>query len=205
MFKDGVTLKKNGWVCKYLNFLLGIDTAKTFQNFCPLFWLLLGSIVLILPLLIIRLAGVFSEIDSQKWNNLNTISKVGKITIQSCKFIFAYLVCFIITLIFYIFVDVIYRCMSGYEISYIAVVALMCAIACGIIMAMWIYFFNSYDAISDNRYTSLSTTKKIVYGPSYFMYQVFKPFFHILSYPFKLLFAFIYSIYKKACPKINWR
>lgn len=69
MFKNGVTLKKDGWVTKFLNFVWEVDTVKKFQNFCPLFWVLVGTIVFIIPLLIVKLFSLFLDLNNKKWIN----------------------------------------------------------------------------------------------------------------------------------------
>ena len=54
MFKNGVNLNENGWYCKFLEFLWGGNIAKEYKNFCPLFWLIIGSIVISPIVLIIK-------------------------------------------------------------------------------------------------------------------------------------------------------
>lgn len=78
MFKNGVDLNKNGWYCKFLEFLWGDNIAKAYKNFCPLFWLIIGSIVISPIALIIKGLIRFGNIKIGYMPNKNTAITIGK-------------------------------------------------------------------------------------------------------------------------------
>lgn len=58
MIKDVFVFKKNSWHAKLMKFVWGY-TTNDFRNMCPYFWLSVFNVVFILPILIVKLFGLF--------------------------------------------------------------------------------------------------------------------------------------------------
>lgn len=205
MFKNGVTLKKDGWVTKFLNFVWEVDTVKKFQNFCPLFWVLVGTIVFIIPLLIVKLFSLFLDLNNKKWIDMNFAMKAGRITLQGVKIIFTYMVTFLVSLLLYFLVvsTQIFLLENG---TYFGMFLLgLISFSVLVVGSLLHYAIKTGEELNEHSYLELPTYKKIIYGLSMFVWLIIKTTFYVLAFPFKLIFAFIYSIYKKACPRINWK
>lgn len=205
MFKNGVTLNENGWAVKFLNFIWEVDTVKKFQNFCPLFWALVGTIVLIVPLLILKLLCSIADLNKKKWMDLNFIMKVGKVVAQTIKIGFAFIATFFVSLLLYLLMvsAQIFYLENG---AYFGICLIGVILICVSVVGLMIYYtVKTGEELNEHSYLELPTYKKIIYGPSMFVWLIIKTTFYVLAFPFKLIFAFIYSIYKKACPRINWK
>ena len=72
MFKDGVNLKKDAWYIKFMHFMWGA-TYEDFPNLCPLFWAVIGSII-IFPFWCLWkvIAFVFSLGGNLTWKQVKT-------------------------------------------------------------------------------------------------------------------------------------
>lgn len=205
MFKNGVTLNTDGWYCKYLNFLYGMETSQKFQNFCPLFWLLIGSTVMIVPLLIIKFFSETSEVNKKNFNTVNISMKVGKITAQIFKLLFVMFITFFISFILFVAFVSLFCFFKTNDMLIMILSACIFAALCFIGYKTFEYFYEATDILSARSYKYLDTKKKILYAPPCAIVFICKTIIYLLCVPFKFLFAFIYSIYKKACPSINWK
>ena len=205
MFKNGVTLNTNGWYCKYLNFLYGMETSQKFQNFCPLFWLLIGSTVMIVPLLIIKFFSKTSEVNKKNFNTVNISMKVGKITAQIFKLLLVILMAFLVSFMLFVLFVSLYCFFETDGMLVMILSACIFAALCFIGYKTFEYFYETSDILNAKRYKYLDIKKKILYAPSCAVVFICKKIIYLLCVPFKFLFAFIYSIYKKACPSINWK
>lgn len=201
MFKDGVTLNKNAWYVKYLAFLYGIDAVNDFKNFCPLFWFILGSIVITPFILLFKLINKIGGIEICYIKNINQVITIGKSVGWLIHYVFAFIMTYgsVLTayLLLYIFNEYI---INGNFIRAITVTIVI------ILSLTFTLFFIEYMTKASveldlTDYSDLTFRRKVYIFPYYIMSNTFKFIFK----PFKLLFAFCYSVYKKCCPFINWK
>lgn len=205
MFKNGVTLNENGWAVKFLNFIWEVDTVKKFQNFCPLFWTLVGTIVLLIPLLILKLLCSMADLNKKKWMDMNFIMKVGKVVTQIVKISLSFAATFSVSIILYLMVMATQTFLLEYGTYFAMIIIGMITFSVLVIGSLIHYAIKTGEELDGHSYYELPTYKKVIYGPSMFVWLIIKTTFYVLAFPFKLIFAFIYSIYKKACPRINWK
>lgn len=204
MFKNGVNLNKNGWYCKFLEFLWGGNIAKEYKNFCPLFWLIIGSIVISPIVLIIKGLIRFGNIKIGYMPNKDTAITIGKSVFWIMRFVFSLVVTISISIFLYLVVVIISDAIAQGEIYMILAVIGVSVIATAIIYGFINYLIH-YDVKMEKvgyHYKDIKTTKDKIMAIPFMILRII--FVKIFGGFFKLIGGAIYHIYKKCCPIINW-
>ena len=131
--------------------------------------------------------------------------KVGKVTAQIFKLLFVMFIAFFISFMLFVLFVSLYCSFETDGMLVMILSACIFAALCFIGYKTFEYFYEATDIISARSYKYLDTKKKILYAPPCAIVFICKTIIYLLCVPFKFLFAFIYSIYKKACPSINWK
>lgn len=204
MFKNGITLNRSAWYCRLLDKLWGTK-AESFKNFCPLFWLIVGSIS-ILPIYVIakpliwilnKILG-FKLISISRKDKENSIITLGKIIVYLFMLLLAiiYTFCSSILLIFAIqaFIEQIF---IGQVIGLILKIILF-LLGAFLIGGIIIYFFYSNELMKDKEKIGISRKEQKILIP-----------YTIISSPIRLPYRWIKKsfkeFYNKSCPLIHWK
>lgn len=200
MFKNGVTLNKNGWYIHLMDFMWGASW-NNFPNLCPLFWGVIGSI-LIFPLWCIWMifAWIF-KLGKPAWKAVgNWVTNIGGILIAMGAVIFV-MICIggtINSLIMAIF--------AGTSFTWHKILLIILAVILGlaitfIIVSCMIYVGEiwQYHKKGTSDVFNMSNGKTRFVGD-------------LLYYPVDSVFSgvkfvghTVHSIYKKCCPLITWK
>ena len=204
MFKNGVDLNKNGWYCKLLEFLWGGNIAQEYKNFCPLFWLIIGSIVISPIVLIIKGLIRFGNIKIGYMPNKNTAITIGKSVFWFMRFMFSLVAAFGIS----VFLHLVVVCVSE-AIAQGGIYMILAGIGVSVIVAAiiggFIYYLFYYDEKMEKvsyHYKDIKTTKDKIMAIPFMILRII--FVKIFGGFFKLIGGAVYHIYKKCCPIINW-
>ena len=204
MFKNGVNLSKNGWYCKFLEFLWEGNISKEYKNFCPLFWLIIGSIVISPIVLIIKGLIRFGNIKIGYMPNKNTAITIGKSVFWFMRFMFSLVAAFGIS----VFLHVVVVCDSE-AIAQGGIYMILAGIGVSVIVAAiiggFLYYLIHYDEKMEKvgyHYKDIKTTKDKIMAIPFMILRII--FVKIFGGFFKLIGGAVYHIYKKCCPIINW-
>lgn len=204
MFKNGVTLNQKSWYCKLLKKMWGTE-ASDFKNFCPFFWLLVGSIVLLPAYIIIKpIIFIFGKLFGIR---LITVSKKNKelvvITIgKVCVYIFQLLYTFFISLVMSLFLvmaaQLFIETIFLGEVLGVIFRIILYILGIIIIFSTVIYFIWSNELIKDSKSNPLSNKEKVIITP-----------YKIISSPIRLPYNWLKKIikefYNRSCPLIHWK
>lgn len=223
MFKEGVDLKKNAWYIRLMHFMWGAKWSD-FPNLCPLFWAVIGSI-LIFPLWCIWRALVWICGGNGKlvWENVKAIP--GWIGIGGLTFV----MCTVSTVFCTALLNhILVKPFDGgsWEDIRFATVFFICGLIVVLFLIVLVSGIAFYGAWAHDVATSGSLTEDeksfgwfveskiftLPYNCVVWVFKVikilFKPIVSILYglwLFYKLIWDFFYqTVYKKNCPFINW-
>lgn len=189
MFKNGVELRKNSWYVKMLNFFYGFNTVEKFNNLCPLFWLVVGTIVLSPILLILK---CISKTFKYKY-----VILIGKWVMFAIEYFLSAWVSIVVTLflVYIISNTIIY--IQNYTMLIFIIYAIM-TILTALFIFVAVTYFVKYTDYRDNIKLGRETKKldKVIYAPL--------ELFRVIGKCFMPIFAMFHGIYKKYCPSIKW-
>lgn len=204
MFKNGITLNQKSWYCKLLKKMWGTE-ASDFKNFCPFFWLLVGSIVLlpvyiiIKPLIFIlgKLFGIKLVTIPRKEREALVIT-VGKISSYIFQLAFTLFISFMMSvmlvMVVQVFIEKIFLGLALGTTIKIILYTLGTLSIIGIIM----YFIWSNELVKDSKKIPLTNKERIIVVP-----------YKIISSPVRLPYNWLKKIikefYNRSCPLIHWK
>lgn len=189
MFKNGVELKKNSWYVKMLNFFYGFNTVEKFNNLCPLFWLIIGTIVLSPILLILK---CINQVFTYRYAIL--IGKGIMFVIE--YFLSAWVSIAVTVLLVYVMSNIIIYIQSYTLMTFVIYTIIT------ILTALFIFVTATYPVkylvYRDNIKLGIETKKidKVIYAPL--------ELFRVIGKFFTPIFAMFHGMYKKYCPSIKW-
>ena len=166
MFKNGVDLNKNGWYCKFLEFLWGGNIAKEYKNFCPLFWLIIGSIVISPIVLIIKGLIRFGNIKIGYMPNKDTAITIGKSVFWIMRFVFSLVVAISISVFLYMVIIVVSDAIAQGKV-YIILTGIGVSAIVSAFIGGFIFYLMHYDSKMETvgyRYKYLANTKDYVFA-----------------------------------------
>ena len=204
MFKNGITLNQKSWYCKLLKKMWGTE-ASDFKNFCPFFWLLVGSIVLLPVYIILRpLIFILSKLfgiklatipRKEKEAMVITVGKISSYIFQLALTLFmSFLASIMLVIIVQAFIEKIFLGLVLGTIIKIILYTLGLLVIIGIV----VYFFWSNDLVKDSKKIPLTNKERMIVIP-----------YKIISSPVRLPYNWLKKIikefYNRSCPLIHWK
>lgn len=214
MFRNGINLKKNAWYIRFMHFMWGV-TYEDFPNLCPLFWAVIGSII-IFPFWCLwkLMAFVFRLGGNLPWKQIK--GPLAWIAEGVCLWTLCTSFVILVSTGLNSFLAKLFDggSWNGYIYFITVVGGLLLAIIAIIFIIMGIVVYNSHaKSIKSGSIVYNSTAAKFLDS-----WIIMLPY-HIFSWiliSFKGLFRgigefiilivgfFYYDIYKKNCPFITW-
>lgn len=214
MFNDGVRLSKGGWYIGLMDFMWGASW-RDFPNLCPLFWGVIGSIIIFPIWLIIKMiAAVFSFEIETKWGTFGrVISWIGMAFLALTFLGFwagAILTIGVNTLISAIVVG------GSWKILIHVLTILLYLVVFGVLLwAIYRYRraisgWKEHKIYGNKRYQEFEEKilgNWLVQLPYNLLEWAAKPvvwFLGLIWSGIVFICKFIHSVYKKSCPLITW-
>lgn len=189
MFKNGITLSKNAWYVKLLVFAYGINATRVYKNLCPLFWLVVGTIIIFPFILLLKLLCYIGDVNIPMPNTDDVIT-IGQICSEILTCLFACFATVLFTIVTYLI---------AYDFMIHSFIMMLLTII--VIMSVVSYCVFMSDLLACSDYKDMTIKMKAICLP----YISIRTLLRIIFKPFKLFIAMIYSAYKKACPIITWK
>ncbi len=199
MFKNGVTLKKDGWYVHLMNFMWGASW-KNFPNLCPLFWGIIGSIIIFPGWCIWMIIAWFFHLGKPMWKTVGSaISTFGSVILLILALLF------IITIIGGTINSLIMAIFAGTFYTWKTIALILGLILGGLLAIVIAAFIITYlTEVWDYHKTNKSEIFNMSKSRTRFIGDlVYYPVSNITK-GFGFLFNLIHSIYKKCCPLITW-
>lgn len=204
MFKNGVTLNQKSWYCKLLKKMWGTE-ASDFKNFCPFFWLLVGSIVLLPAYIIIKpIIFIFGKlfgirlITVSKKNKELVVITIGKVCGDILQLLYTFFMSLVISLFLAMAVQLFIETIFLGEVLGVIFRVILYILGIIIIVSTIIYFIWSNELIKDSKSNPLSNKEKVIITP-----------YKIISSPIRLPYNWLKKIikefYNRSCPLIHWK
>lgn len=196
MFKDGVTLSKNAWYVKLLVFAYGINATRVYKNLCPLFWMVVGTIIIFPFILLLKLLCHIGDVKIPIPNTDDVIT-IGQIGGEVILCLFTCVITVFLTMITYL---IAYDFMiHSWDTICAFFIMMLLFIIVTMSVASYCVFMSGLLACND--YKDMTIKMKAICLP----YISIRTLLRMIFKPFKLFIAMIYSAYKKACPIITWK
>lgn len=200
MFKNGIILKKSSWHRRLINWIYENDTE--YKNFCPYFWLLLGTILLFPMLLIFKTYSLIMGLkDNENKNNTNQlIIKIilfGEFIFKIIKIIFNISISYFITFAVCVFLILTVNIIIDHGFVSVFLRTPLSLIIGLSIFALIIYIISSKRLYY--KYENKSKYKSIIVGIPYKTIE--KP----LEKIYRKTKNKIKEFYKNNCPLIIWK
>lgn len=204
MFKNGVTLNQKSWYCKLLKKMWGTE-ASDFKNFCPFFWLLVGSIVLLPAYIIIKpIIFIFDKlfgirlITISKKNKELVVITIGKVCGDILQLLYTFFMSLVISLFLAMAAQLFIETIFLGEVLGVIFRVILYILGIIIIFSTIIYFIWSNELIKDSKSNPLSNKEKVIITP-----------YKIISSPIRLPYNWLKKIikefYNRSCPLIHWK
>lgn len=204
MFKNGVTLNQKSWYCKLLKKMWGTE-ASDFKNFCPFFWLLVGSIVLLPAYIIIKpIIFIFGKlfgirlITVSKKNKELVVITIGKVCWGILQLLYTFFISLVISLFLVMAAQLFIETIFLGEVLGVIFRVILYILGIIIIFSTVIYFIWSNELIKDSKSNPLSNKEKVIITP-----------YKIISSPIRLPYNWLKKIikefYNRSCPLIHWK
>lgn len=204
MFKNGVTLNQKSWYCKLLKKMWGTE-ASDFKNFCPFFWLLVGSIVLLPAYIIIKpIIFIFGKlfgirlITVSKKNKELVVITIGKVCWGILQLLYTFFISLVISLFLVMAAQLFIETIFLGEVLGVIFRVILYILGIIIIFSTVIYFIWSNELIKDSKSNPLSNKEKAIITP-----------YKIISSPIRLPYNWLKKIikefYNRSCPLIHWK
>lgn len=200
MFKNGVTLNKNGWYVHLMDFMWGASW-NNFPNLCPLFWGVIGSI-LIFPFWCIwmLIAGIF-RLGKPAWKVVGDwVISIGSILTAMC------IIILMIIPVAGTINSLIMACFVGTSYTWAKILHILLSIVVGagiavVLTSITLYIGEvwEYHKKGSSDLFNMSNGKVRFIG-DLFYYPVDGVYSGI-----RFICHTIHSIYKKCCPLITWK
>lgn len=200
MFKNGVTLNKNGWYVHLMDFMWGASW-NNFPNLCPLFWGVIGSI-LIFPFWCIwmLIAGIF-HLGKPVWKIVGDwVISIGSILTAMC------IIILMIIPVAGTINSLIMACFVGTSYTWAKILHILLSIVVGagiavVLTSITLYIGEvwEYHKKGSSDLFNMSNGKVRFIG-DLFYYPVDSVYSGI-----RFICHTIHSIYKKCCPLITWK
>lgn len=204
MFKNGVTLNQKSWYCKLLKKMWGTE-ASDFKNFCPFFWLLVGSIVLLPAYIIIKpIIFIFGKlfgirlITVSKKNKELVVITIGKVCWGILQLLYTFFISLVTSLFLVMAAQLFIETIFLGEVLGVIFRVILYILGIIIIFSTVIYFIWSNELIKDSKSNPLSNKEKVIITP-----------YKIISSPIRLPYNWLKKIikefYNRSCPLIHWK